>query len=215
MSWRSDTLALDLLLPLALFVLVTAITPGPNNIMLLSSGLNFGVRRSWPHLLGVSLGFAFMTALVGLGLGVVFERVPALYTILQIVGTGYLLWLAWRIGTADPQLHVGDNPAAPLTFLQAAAFQWVNPKGWVMAVGAISAYAAIAPFPMNVGLITALWLIIGLPSSGVWVLFGSALNGFLDSPAKFRAFNIVMGLALVASLYPVLGDVVAQLGVRR
>jgi threonine/homoserine/homoserine lactone efflux protein len=198
----------DLLLPLALFVFVTAVTPGPNNIMLLSSGLNFGVQRSWPHLLGVSIGFAFMTTLVGLGLGGIFERVPQLYTVLKFAGAGYLLWLAWRIASADPHLNETDPGARPLTFFEAAAFQWVNPKGWVMAIGAISTYAAIATFPLNVAVITMLWLVLGLPASGVWVFFGATLQRVLNQPSKVRAFNIAMGLGLVASLYPILLDLV-------
>jgi threonine/homoserine/homoserine lactone efflux protein len=202
------TLATELLGPLALFILVTSVTPGPNNIMLLTSGLNYGVRRSIPHLLGVALGFAFMTAVVGLGLGAAFVHVTWLYTLMKIMGTLYLLWLAWRIATAEPRLDDGDARSRPLTFLEAAAFQWVNPKGWVMAIGAISAYAGIASFPGNVALITGFWLVVGMPTCGIWVLFGAGLKRILDTPSRIRAFNIAMGVALVASLWPIVKDIV-------
>ena len=141
-SWADVPLtSLSLLGPLALFALVSSITPGPNNVMLATSGLNFGFRRTIPHLLGVSIGFTLMVFLVGVGLGSVFQQVPALYTVLKYAGAAYLLYLAWKIANAG-EMKDGVSRARPMTFLQAAAFQWVNPKAWVMAVGIIATHAA-------------------------------------------------------------------------
>lgn len=192
----------ELLVAFALFAAVTLFTPGPNNLMLMTSGLNWGVTRTLPHLLGVCLGFAFMVALVGLGLGRAFETWPWLYTILKWGGALYLLHLAWHIAVAGP---VGDDGAAsgrPMTFLGAALFQWVNPKAWVMAVGAVSAYGAIAGFPWNVTIMAGTFLGLGFLSSGTWVVFGQQLRRLITSPRWVRVFNVAMAGLLVASLIP-------------
>src|SRR6185295_19173948 len=146
---------MELLAALALFCVVTLFTPGPNNLKLMTSGLNFGFRRGLPHLLGVTLGFALMVLIVGLGLGAILEKWPLLYTVLKYGGAAYLLYLAWQIAVSIPPTPGGAG--SPIGFLQAVAFQWVNPKAWVMAVGAISTYAAVAAFPVNVVIISALF----------------------------------------------------------
>jgi threonine/homoserine/homoserine lactone efflux protein len=197
---------LDLLLALVTFCAVTLFTPGPNNIMLMTSGLNFGLRRSQPHLLGVAMGFGVMVLLVGLGIGRLFATYPQAYSILKYAGAAYLLYLAWHIARSGPIEAGGDAAGQPLTFLQAAAFQWVNPKAWVMAVGGVTAYAAVAPFPWNAGVTAALFAAIGLLSSGAWVLFGQSLKRLLSTPRTVRLFNWAMAALLVASLYPVLWD---------
>ncbi|KOF55202.1 MULTISPECIES: LysE family translocator [unclassified Achromobacter] len=197
----------SLLGPLALFALVSSITPGPNNVMLASSGLNFGFRRTVPHLLGVTLGFAFMIFLVGLGLGSVFQRIPALYTVLKYAGALYLLYLAWKIANAGA-MEDGTVRGKPFTFLQAAAFQWVNPKAWVMAVGVVATYTPQAGFFANLVLATVVCGIVNLPSVGIWVAFGTALRRLLHKAWAVRAFNVTMALLLVASLYPVALDLV-------
>ena len=194
--------SLSLLGPLALFALVSSITPGPNNVMLAASGLNFGFRRSMPHLLGVNLGFTLMIFLVGVGLGSVFQQVPQLYTVLKYVGAAYLLYLAWKIANSGG-MEDGAVSGKPMTFLQAAAFQWVNPKAWVMAVGVIATYTPQAGFFANLVIATVVCGIVNLPSIGVWVTFGTALRRVLHKPWAIRAFNISMALLLVASLYPV------------
>ena len=140
----------DLLGALVVFCAVTLFTPGPNNVMLMTSGLNHGFARSLPHQLGVAFGFAFMVALVGIGLGAVFTAYPVLYAVLKYAGAAYLLYLAWAIATSGPMEDTEGNTGRPMTFIEAALFQWVNPKGWVMAVGAMSAYAGVAAFPWNV-----------------------------------------------------------------
>jgi len=197
---------MDLLIALAVFCLVTLFTPGPNNLMLMTSGLNFGVRRGIPDMLGVVDGFSLMVLVVGLVLGAIFEAWPLLYLVLKYAGAAYLLYLAWQIAVSAPPSPGHDSARRPIGFFQAAAFQWVNPKAWVMAVGAVSTYAAVAPFPLNVLVIAALFGALGLASSGTWLGFGAGLQRVLKEPRAVRAFNIVMALLLVASLYPIFAD---------
>jgi threonine/homoserine/homoserine lactone efflux protein len=195
----------ELLWALLLFVVVTLFTPGPNNTMLMTTGLNFGFRRGLSHLWGVALGFAVMVLAVGLGLGAVFQAYPAAYTVLKYTGAVYLLYLAWQIATAGG-IEEGAASGRPITFLQAAAFQWLNPKGWVMAVGAVSTYAAVAAFPYNMLLMAGLFGSLGVLSSASWLGFGTGLKRLLTSPRAVRAVNITMALLLVASLWPILAD---------
>ncbi|MDF3849705.1 LysE family translocator [Achromobacter denitrificans] len=202
-NWADVPLmSLSLLGPLAMFALVSSITPGPNNVMLASSGLNFGFRRSVPHLLGVNLGFTLMIFLVGIGLGSVFQQVPQLYTVLKYAGAAYLLFLAWKIANSG-SMDDGETRGKPFTFLQAAAFQWVNPKAWVMAVGVVATYTPQNGFFANLVIATVVCGVVNLPSIGIWVTFGTALRRVLHRPWAIRAFNVSMALLLVASLYPV------------
>ncbi|HEY0851558.1 MAG TPA: LysE family translocator [Bradyrhizobium sp.] len=196
----------SLLVAFLMFALVMFFTPGPNNIMLLSSGLTYGFRRTIPHIAGITVGFAFMVGAVGLGLGTIFIAYPMLQTILKYAGAAYLIYLAWHIGMAEPSAPEQDNSRGPMTFWGAAMFQWVNAKGWVMVIGTITAYAAIASFPWNILIQTVISLAMGAVSTVVWALFGTALRPMLTSPKAVRAFNIVMALLLLASLYPVFMD---------
>ena len=196
----------SLFVAFVMFAFVMFITPGPNNIMLLSSGLTYGFRRTVPHIVGVTIGFAFMVGAVGLGLGTIFIAYPILQTILKYAGAAYLVYLAWQIGMAEPEAPEQDNSRGPMTFWGAAMFQWVNAKGWVMVIGTITAYAAIAAFPLNIVIQVVLCLILGTVCCTVWVLFGTALRPVLTSRTAIRAFNIVMALLLLASLYPVFRD---------
>ncbi|CAD5110096.1 LysE family translocator [Zestomonas carbonaria] len=195
----------ELLLAFVLFAFVTSVTPGPNNMMLLASGVNFGVRRSVPHMLGISLGFMVLVVAVGLGLGQLFETYPPLYTVLRYAGAAYLLYLAWKIANAGAP-NGGEARGKPFSFLQAVAFQWVNPKAWIMAIGAITTYTPQENFLVNVVLIAALFALVNCPSVGLWTMAGSLLRHWLDNPRVLRLFNIGMALLLVASLYPVLSD---------
>jgi threonine/homoserine/homoserine lactone efflux protein len=188
------------------FTAVMWFTPGPNNIMLLSSGLTYGFRRTLPHIAGVTVGVAFMLAAVGLGLGAIFIAYPLLQTILKYAGVAYLIYLAAMIAMSGAVATGQDNRRGPMTFWGAAMFQWVNVKGWVMVIGTITAYAAIAVFPWNIVIQTATGLVIGVVSTVAWALFGSALRPVLSSPRLVRAFNIVMAALLLASLYPVFTD---------
>jgi threonine/homoserine/homoserine lactone efflux protein len=194
----------QLLLAFIVFAIVMFFTPGPNNIMLLTSGLNFGFRRTLPHLAGVVFGFAFMIAVSGLGLGAVFTAYPLLQTILKYAGAAYLVYLAVAIALSGPPTPGEAERRRPMTFFGAALFQWINVKGWVMVIGTITAYAAIASYPWNILLQVALSLLIGWIACAAWVLCGTSLQSLVKSPVVVRAFNIVMALLLLASLYPVL-----------
>ncbi|ALD96880.1 MULTISPECIES: LysE family translocator [Pseudomonas] len=195
-------LSFDLLLAFTLFAFVTSITPGPNNMMLLASGVNFGFSRTLPHMLGISVGFFVLVLAVGFGLGSVFKAWPVLYTILRYVGAAYLLYLAWKIATSGPASDKVDSQGKPLSFMSAALFQWVNPKAWIMAIGAISTYTPMQGYFYNVLVISAVFALINLPSVGVWAGFGSLLRNVLRDPLGLRIFNGVMAALLVASLYP-------------
>ncbi|WP_314947818.1 LysE family translocator [Bradyrhizobium cosmicum] len=188
------------------FMVVMYFTPGPNNIMLLASGLTYGFRRTIPHIAGIVIGFAFMVAAVGLGLGTVFLAYPILQTILKYAGAAYLIYLAAVIAMSGPSAPGGASGRGPMTFWGAAMFQWVNAKGWVIVIGTITAYAAIARFPLNIAIQTLISLLVGTVSTVVWALFGSALRPVLTSERLVRAFNILMALLLLASLYPVFVD---------
>lgn len=194
----------QLLLAFIVFAVVMFFTPGPNNIMLLTSGLNFGFRRTLPHLAGVVFGFAFMIAVSGLGLGAVFTAYPLLQTVLKYAGAAYLIYLAVAIALSGPPTPGATERRRPMTFFGAALFQWINVKGWVMVIGTITAYAAIASYPWNILLQVAVSLLIGWVSCAAWVLCGTSLQSLVKSPVVVRAFNIVMALLLLASLYPVL-----------
>lgn len=200
----------DLLLALAAFAFVTSVTPGPNNMMLMASGVNFGFRRTIPHMLGVALGFVLMVVLVGLGIGQVLQAEPRIYAALKIVGLIYMLWLAWKIANSGP---LGGGAAQgeagrPFSFVQAALFQWVNPKAWAMAITATTAYTDSANYFFSLILLAVVFGIINFPSVGIWTLFGVGLRKFMQDPVKVRVFNVVMALLLVASMIPAMLEVV-------
>ena len=197
---------LDILYALTVFCFVSSITPGPNNLMLLASGVNFGFQRSIPHMLGVALGFALMVGLVGVGLDAIFSIFPALLPTMRYLGAAYLLWLAIKLAMAGP---VGDaeNSGNPLSFLGAAAFQWINPKAWVIAVSALTAYAAISEdYTRSVFVVALVFGLVTVPCIAAWVLFGTAMRRVLSNPRFVRPFNIAMALLLVASIVPVLTE---------
>jgi threonine/homoserine/homoserine lactone efflux protein len=196
----------SLLIAFCVFAAVMFITPGPNNIMLLSSGLTYGFRPTIPHIAGITIGFAFMVGAVGVGLGTIFIAYPVLQTILKYAGAVYLIYLAAAIAMSEPVAPEQDNRRGPMTFWGAAMFQWINAKGWVMVIGTITTYAAIAAFPWSVVIQVALSLILGAFSCTIWTLSGSSLRQFLTSRRAVRIFNIVMAVLLLASLYPVFMD---------
>ncbi|MEH6636565.1 MAG: LysE family translocator [Halioglobus sp.] len=193
----------EILLGLVIFSLVSSLTPGPNNLMLMASGANFGFRRTVPHMIGVSLGFTLMVLLVGVGLVQVFDAFPVTYLILKIVSVLYLLFLAWKIGTAAPLNHESTASGRPFTFIQAVLFQWVNPKAWTMALTAVSVYSPSQSIAA-MAFVAAVSGTVNLPCIGIWTTMGLQLQRILTSPARLRMFNITMALLLVVSLYPVL-----------
>lgn len=170
--------------------------------MLMASGANFGFQRTIPHMLGVALGFVFMVILVGAGLVQVFDAVPLSYTVLKVTSVLYLLYLAWKIANAGPA-EISGEAGSPMTFLQAAAFQWVNPKAWAMALTAISAYTPDQTL-RAILLVGAVFGAINLPSVGSWTILGQQMARFLTNPRRLTLFNWLMALLLVASLYPVI-----------
>ncbi|MEM6888072.1 MAG: LysE family translocator [Pseudomonadota bacterium] len=192
----------DLLAGLVLFAFVSSATPGPNNLMLMASGANFGFARSVPHMLGISIGHAVMVVLVGVGLMNIFNAYPVSHLVLKVVSVLYMGWLAWKIANAVPA-GPGVAKGRPMTFLQAAAFQWVNPKAWAMALTALSVYSPGA----TLGAFTLVALIfsaVNLPSVSVWTVLGQQMARFLTNRGRLRAFNWTMATLLVASLVPVL-----------
>jgi threonine/homoserine/homoserine lactone efflux protein len=195
-----------MLLALVTFCLVATITPGPNNMMLLSSGASFGLRRTVPHILGISAGCAVMVLIVGWSVGSVAQQLPAFYTALQIVSAAYLLWLAWRIATSDAPGQSGSR-ARPMNALEAAAFQWVNPKAWAMVLGAVTSFARPDRMMLDVPLIALVLILTGVPCITLWAGSGSALKRFLSEPAALRTFNYGMAALLVVSILPGLWDV--------
>lgn len=192
-----------LMLAFAGFAFVGSITPGPNNALLLASGLNYGFRRTLPHIAGISIGCVVMLVLVGFGLGVVFAAVPVLYTALRYVGAAYLLWLAWTIARSGPMAERRAS-GRPMTFWEAAAFQWVNPKAWILVVGAVSTYAPRDDFEMNVAVLAVLLWLVNAPSICFWAGFGTMLRPLLTDPRRVRMFNLAMAALLVLSLLPIL-----------
>ncbi|MBU2968684.1 LysE family translocator [Pseudoalteromonas sp. C2R02] len=192
---------IEILTALATFAFVSSITPGPNNLMLMSSGANFGFKLTIPHMLGVSLGFVFMVCLVGAGLIQVFDIYPITYQVLKVFSVIYLVYLAYKIATSKPIEDHKPNNSKPFTFLQAAMFQWVNPKAWTMALTAISVYSPSKNME-SILLVGIVFGAINLPSVGVWTVLGQQLKRFLTSDIKLRIFNITMALLLIASLYP-------------
>lgn len=194
---------LDLLPALIGFAFVSSITPGPNNLMLMASGANFGLHRSLPHLLGVGIGFTAMIVAVGLGLNGIFAAFPWTHAALEALSVAYLLWLAWKIATAAPESPEARAAARPITFWQAVAFQWVNPKAWMMVVSALTVYAADRSLAA-VLFVAAVFGAINLPCISAWTMLGQEMRRVLTSPARLRAFNLTMAALLVLTLWPIL-----------
>ncbi len=195
---------MELILAIALFAFSSGITPGPNNIMLMTSGVNFGVKRSIPHLMGISLGFPTMILAIGLGLSALFQAYPIIQQIIKVVGIGYLLYLSWLIANSSSKME-GKTVAKPFSFMQAAAFQWVNPKGWIMAVGAIATFTSVQQdLTPQIITIAMVFLCVAFPCAVVWLGFGVALKRILKNERQQKIFNITMAVLLVASIIPMI-----------
>lgn len=196
-------------LSLILFCISTCVTPGPNNTMIMASGVNHGFRKSLPHMLGINVGFPLMLVIVGLGAGNLFQQVPLLQTVLKAAGAAYLSYMAYKIATTPAgKLEAGN--AKPFSFIQAALFQWVNPKAWIMAVGAVVTYSAAGgDYFLGVLQIGLIFFLFGTPCTGIWLWFGAALRDVLSKPQYRRLFNSAMALLLLSSLIPVLRDLYA------
>ncbi|MEM9097616.1 MAG: LysE family translocator [Pseudomonadota bacterium] len=193
----------DLLTALAVYAFATSMTPGPNNVMLMTSGVNFGFRRTIPHMSGVVIGFAVMIIAVGMGLAGIFYSWPPAHQILLVISVAYLCWLAWRIATQPTDVLAPGEAARPMSLLEAAAFQWVNPKAWTMAVTSVTAYAPDQALT-SVLLVALVFGVVNLPAVGSWTLIGLNISRFLGNPRRLRVFNVTMALLLILSLYPVI-----------
>ena len=201
---------MELYLAIIIFAASTTVTPGPNNIMIMTSGLNYGVKNSIPHLLGICFGFPVMVIMVGLGFSVVFEMYPLFHEVIKVLGVAYLLYLAWLIASSSPTSLDIEN-SKPLSFTQAALFQWVNPKAWVMATGAVSAYTSVSSDIFSQVIFIALaFFIVAFPCVGIWLVFGVGLKKYLHSPKHQKIFNLSMATLLVGSVFPVLKELIFQ-----
>lgn len=199
-----DFYTLTMILSIATFTLSTVLTPGPNNIMLLSSGLTFGYKRSLPHIFGIVFGFPVMVVLVGLGIGIIFEQFPFIFTILKVIGILYLFWMAYKIATNTSGYDVDANKESkPFTFFQSALFQWVNPKAWIMAITATTVFVTSAQNSfLQVCTIALIYLLSGVISTNSWALGGVVLNKFIKDEKSVKKFNIAMAVLLVVSVLP-------------
>jgi threonine/homoserine/homoserine lactone efflux protein len=193
----------DLFIALFIFAGIAAFTPGPNNTLLMASGMHFGFRRTLPLVFGVAIGFPVMIGLIGLGLGQVFLTYPIIYKVLKYVGAAYMLYLAWKIATAKPD-SIEASESRPLSFVQMSLFQWINPKGWVMAVTALSAYTLADSYYTGVVMVVGTFAFMGITSAVTWAAFGAALKSVMTDPRYFRLINVGLAVLLVASLIPML-----------
>lgn len=178
------------------FAFVTSVTPGPNNLMLLASGANFGFRRTLPHMFGISAGMALLLACVLGGLGELFSRFPQLQLLLRIAGVGYLLWLSWKILCTPPRnMQVGNEHARPFTWWQAVLFQFVNPKAWIMAITAVSSFTLTGDAYWASGMALVLvFVLVNMPAISVWAGFGTLMQQFLSTAARQIQFNRIMAV---------------------
>ena len=192
---------LETLGPLIVYCFVSLVTPGPNNVMLMASGVNFGFWRTRWHILGVCIGFMILVACIGFGLGAVVETVPGARLALKIVGGSYLLYLAWKIAMTRTMAEAGESTGKPMSFLGAVAFQWVNVKGWMMGITVNSLYADPSD-PISVLAVAFTFGLLGLSSSSIWTAFGVTLREVLSDPVRLKWFNIAMGVALALTIIP-------------
>lgn len=201
---------MELYLAIFIFALSTGITPGPNNIMLMTSGMNFGIKNSLPHIAGICIGFSVMVILIGLGFSIVFEKYPLLHEAIKVLGVFYLLYLSWLIANAAPD-KLDDKKSKPFTFMQAALFQWINPKAWVVVTSAVSAYTVIdEAIYSQVFAMAFIFFLAAIIATFTWLFFGKGIKKILQSHKQQKVFNITMALLLVASIYPVIKEIYVQ-----
>lgn len=192
---------LDFLIPVLLFSMSTTITPGPNNIMVTASGTNFGYRRTIPHIVGIAVGLPLMIIVMGLGLGSVFKTYAWIHTVLRYAGATYLLYLSWKIAFFHGS-DIGDNPRTrPFSFFEALLFQWVNPKAWMMSIGAIAAFTSQRDeVYLEVFLIALIFCITCLHNVSLWTMLGVNVKRLLTKQQHRQTFNLFMAALLVISL---------------
>ncbi len=198
----------DLLMALIGFAIAGSITPGPNNLLVLTSGLNHGVGRTVPLIAGISFGFAFMLVAIGVGLGSLIRSYPAFHTAIKVFGLAYMLWLAWKVATSALDSDTTDSPSVsePLSAFAGATFQWVNPKAWAVALSATAAFSVPNDATSSLAWISGVFVVVAFACLSAWAAFGSLMRRLIDSPSQMRTFNLVMALLLVASALPVAYD---------
>ena len=196
-------MTLNVFIALTGFCLAASITPGPNNLMVFASGANFGVARTVPHILGIAFGVCALFTTVGMGVGQLLQRAPALFIALKVIGALYMLYLAWRIANAG-KIEQAETAGRPMNFIEAALFQWLNPKAWVISIVALSTYTTPGNYYANLVIVNTIFALIVFPVSFSWAGFGSVIARLLSNSVTRRRFNIAMALALVASLWPML-----------
>lgn len=183
------------------FAIAMSFTPGPNNLMLASAGARFGFARTWRHQLGIVVGFALMMLCVGFGIAALIAAVPPLYTAMKIASIAYILYLAWKVGTAKPAKS--GTTGNPMGFLAAAAFQWINPKAWIMTLTAMATYTTPKDdLRLQILLLAVVVAVVGAASSSTWVAFGQLISRYLTSPRRLAIFNWTMAALLVLSIAP-------------
>jgi threonine/homoserine/homoserine lactone efflux protein len=193
---------LELFLAQVVFASVMAFTPGPNNVLLAASGVNFGFMRTMPHIWGVTVGFDVLLIAGAVGVGFLFHAFPALHTVIKIGGAIYMLYLAWKVATAHQGGAEDEAPAKPFTFMQAAAFQWINPKALIAVIGGIALYVRPGHEWIDFPVMLVVMTVATIGAVSLWTGFGVALRRFLRDPKRARIFNISMALLLVVSIVP-------------
>lgn len=194
---------MEFILSVALFAISTSVTPGPNNILVMTSALNFGIRKSIPLLAGICVGFTFMLLVVGLGFAHIFTLMPDLFLVVKIIGVGYLIYLAFVIAISGT-ITAKNEKQKPLSFFNGALFQWVNAKAWVVVIGAISAFTTLGhDYAIQNVIIAITFLLVSIPCVGIWLLFGSVLQQKLRTRRYLQWFNLSMALLLILSVVPV------------
>lgn len=198
------------LLSVLAFATSMSATPGPNNAMVTASGATYGFSRTWPHMLGVSVGFPVMLVVLALGAGGVLTAYPAIHLVMKVLGAAYMLWLAWQIASAEPRVEGAgqDKRGRPMRFHEAAAFQWINPKAWMIALGALATYTAVGTDAVlgQVLWLSAIFFVAALLSLMLWTAIGTGAARLLGTARRIRIFNIVLAVLLVASLLPLLWE---------
>lgn len=192
---------MESLFPLALFAFVATVTPGPNNIMLTSSGIRFGFLRTMPHIFGIVFGFLILMSLCAAGIGSLIIAIPALHTALKIAGSGYLVWLAWQLRSMAFDREA-EAQARPMSFLGAALFQFANPKAWVMGITGASAFLpAVQPIALAIAIFCIVFTVIELPAIMLWAGMGAVLRRYLTQ-CKWQL--LFCGVMIVLTLYAAL-----------
>ena len=192
----------SLLISVAVFSFVTSVTPGPNNTFLLSSGANFGLKKSLPYLSGIMAGLSGMMIALGAGLGVIFATLPLVYQVLKWVGFAYIVWLAYLIVKSTSKSETAE--AQYIGFAKATTFQFVNPKAWVVVASFMAAFVPVGSGLGATSFICLIFLVATYPGALMWAIAGQVLKEWLSRPARRRIFNIASAILLVLSMVPVL-----------